>query len=98
MKWAEGIDKSLLRRFQSFNEENKWIYYEFRKRSFEMVRSGKSRYGAWAIINSIRWEKDIATKGNETFKINNDFISLYARMLAYHHPQFLLFFNFRKMK
>jgi hypothetical protein len=62
-----------------------------------MRRTGRKKYSAWTIINKIRWDRDIRTDG-DVFKINNDFIALYARKLIDEDSRFDGFFELRRMK
>jgi hypothetical protein len=91
------VDKGLLKRFDTFHKENPEVYSKFKELSYEMRGSGKDHYSGWTIINVIRWEYDLNTRG-DVFKINNDFIALYVRLLIYQDPTFAGFFELRKMK
>ncbi len=35
---------------------------------------------------------------DKDFKISNDYVALYTRLMAYYHPEFKDFFTFKKMK
>ena len=93
----DGIDKNLLKRFKEFHEKNAFVYQEFYKLSAKMKSNGRRKYSAWTIINKIRWDYDLKTKG-DVFKINNDFIALYARLVIYNYPELSDFFSLREMK
>lgn len=93
----QGIDKNLLKRFKEFHEKNGFVYQEFYKLSTKMKLNGRKKYSAWTIINKIRWDYDLKTKG-DVFKINNDFIALYARLVIYNDPALSDFFSLREMK
>jgi hypothetical protein len=73
------------------------VYKKFKELAFQMKQSGRKRYSAETIINVMRWHTDLVTTGSE-FKISNDFRSMYARLLAYHHPEFEDFFSFKDME
>lgn len=45
----------------------------------------------------MRWEVDLKTTGN-SFKINDDFIPIYARLLIYHYPEYVDFFELRVVR
>jgi hypothetical protein len=91
------IDKDLLKKFKQYHLDNPHVYRKFKEYSSKMRASGVDRYSGWVIINVIRWEHDLATQG-DVFKINNDFIALYVRLLIYHDRTFASFFEMRKMK
>ena len=92
------IDPRLLARFKAFHERNPWVYREFRALAQRMKTGGsRRRYSAWVIVNVIRWHRDLSSRG-DPFKVNNDFIAIYARLLIYRDPSFEGFFELRAMK
>ena len=91
-----NIDKKLLQKFKDYHHNNPQVYQEFSKLTFEMMAKGREKYSAWTIINAIRWNHDL--NHDELFKINNDFIALYARLFIHHNPKFRPFFELRLMK
>lgn len=86
----------VLSRFAKFHRDNPVIYQTFRLYAREMKASGRKKYSSEIIINRMRWEIDLRSEG-EPFKINNDFKPLYARLLAWHEPEFEKFFEFRRV-
>jgi hypothetical protein len=93
----DNIDKKLLEKFKRFHLENPGIYKEFRFKAYQIKATNRKKYSGWTIINSIRWDHDVSSTG-DVFKINNDFIALYVRLLIYHDPSFSNFFELRTMK
>lgn len=83
-------------RFIAFHEANAHVYESFKSLARSMRATGKQRYSAQAIIYVLRWEYDLRTVG-DVFEINNDFTSIYARMLCIEEPAFLTFFELRRM-
>ena len=90
-------DPELLARFKEFHNANPVVYDLFREKALQMLLTGRGKYSAWVIIQVIRWESDLRTKG-DLFKVNNDFIALYARLLIYRDRAFEDFFEIRQMK
>lgn len=45
----------------------------------------------------MRWDSDLSTK-DDVFKISNDYIALYARLMVYRYPEFEGFFELKRMK
>jgi len=86
--------KTTLDRFKKFHGANPHVYREFKKHAFAIRNTGRQKYSAEIIVNVIRWHRDLQT-GGDVFKINNDFKSIYARLLAHNHPEFEDFFEFR---
>jgi len=93
----ENIDKELLKKFKAYHEKNPHIFREFKRYATEM-RQVRSKSSAWLIVNRIRWDKDIHSNADEEFKIANEYIALYARLLIHNSPEFEGFFNLKKMK
>jgi hypothetical protein len=86
----------LLERFWEYHIENPWVYGAFKRLAHKMARV-RDRYGAPSIIQKIRWDHDVTTRG-DSFKINNDYGALYARMLIAEDSSFEDFFELRRMK
>jgi len=91
----DNIDKGLLAKFKQYHQENPEVFRKF-KAYAEQMKDVRDKYSAWNIISKIRWDTDL--QSGDVFKINNDFIGLYARLLIYKAPEFLGFFELRAMK
>lgn len=96
-KIFDDIDTELLKKFKAYHLENPHVYDEFLSNALKMKSLGRRKYSAWTIVNKIRWDWDVQSS-DRVFKINNDFIALYARLVIYHRPEFTNFFEMRKMK
>jgi len=92
-----GCDEKLLARFKKFHLENPVVYELFKRFATEAKNSRRVRFSHWMIINRIRWYSAIETNG-EKYKISNDFIALYARLLVYNDESFFRFFSLKEMK
>ena len=73
------------KKWWAWHKENPQVWNLFQKFTFQAIRSGRKNYSHWAIIQRIRWETDIVTKGNP-FKISNDWIAYYARYFMHIYP------------
>ena len=93
----KNADKRLVERFRFHHNMNPQVYWLFFEKALIVLNSGRKRYSAWIIFNVIRWELNLQTVDDD-FKINNDFIALYTRLLIWHHPIFDGFFELRGMK
>ena len=93
----KNIDPNLLAKWKTYHQKNPHVYKKFRELAFAMHKTGRTKYSAWTIINKLRWDHDISTTG-DVFKISNDYIALYARLLIYHHNELLDFFDLKPMK
>ena len=84
-------------RFEEYHARNPLVFKLFEKFAREIWMAGHSRYSAKAIIERVRWEVYVKTK-EESFKINNNFTSRYARLLVKKHPEFEGFFEMRELR
>lgn len=90
--------REVLERFKRFHSDNPKVYQEFKDLATKMKNTGKKRYSARAIFEVIRWERDLSLKTEEIFELNNDFTSIYVRILIHNHPEFRGFFEIRQAK
>jgi hypothetical protein len=93
----DALDSSLLIKWQRWHKENPEFYELFSRFTKEAISNGHTKLSAWLIINRIRWETSIVTKGDD-YKISNDFIALYSRLFMPDNPQYAGFFRTRPMK
>lgn len=59
---------------------------------------GRKRVSADSIMHRVRWEIDGTWAKSDGFKVNNDFVSRYARLFITHHPEHATFFETRQLK
>lgn len=92
-------DPSLIQKFKKYHRENPEVYFRFTYFSMEMKKAGFKRYSPWGIVHRVRWHFDKRSSGSSAFKVNNDFVALFSRLLMHDHPVvFGRFFNKREMK
>lgn len=84
-------------RFRKFHSENPQIFELFKHLAGKVRAAGHQKYSAQAIMHIIRWHHDIKSSSKQ-FKISNDFIALYARLLMEDDQKFTDFFDTRPMK
>lgn len=72
-----------------------WVY--FKRFALAAAKSKRVSVSHWLIINRIRWEVSVATKGGD-FKISNDYIAFYARLWKAAYPAFDYLFTTKTMK
>ena len=90
-------DPHLLATFKKYHNKNPDVYKLFEKFSIEAHNTGRPYYSHWAVAQRIRWYTTIETKGSE-FKLSNDLIAIYARLVVFRNPSMYGFFKFKKMK
>ena len=84
-------------RWWEWHRKNPHVYQMFERFAFEAIRKGHELLSAWLIVNRIRWESTVVTKG-EDFKVSNDFIAYYARLFHALNPEHAGFFKTHKLK
>lgn len=81
--------------FLEYHKQNINIWKEFEKITLELASKGRRGYSAMQILGIIRYHSDI--KGNDEFKVNNNYAPFYSRVFAIKHPQYQSFFEFREL-
>lgn len=95
--WLVEPSTRIERRFAEFHRANPHVYAEFERRALQLHRAGARRIGAKAIAERIRWDIYIRTLSDD-YKINNSYVSLYARLLIHRHPQLADVIELRRRK
>ena len=80
--------------FFEYHKANPHVYDLFKRFASDLYAAGRGHFGSKAIIERIRFET--AVRGNDEFKINNNFASCYARLLILDMPIFREFFETRR--
>lgn len=94
----DAEDRSIQARFERFHRDHPGVYDLFRQFAGEMKRAGHEHYSADAILHRIRWHHDVNPSRHGGFKINDHFVSRYARLLMASDPEFRGFFELRELK
>jgi hypothetical protein len=85
------------RKWWIWHKANPHVYELFKRFTMQAISRGHRNLSAWLIVNRIRWETSIETKGDD-FKISNDFIAYYSRLFMHDHPQYKGFFRTKTLK
>jgi hypothetical protein len=91
------MDDSLKRKWWEWHKQNPHVYDLFEKFTLDAISKGHERLSAWLIVNRIRWETAVETRGDD-FKISNDFIAYYARLFMHNHPRYEGFFKTKTLR
>ena len=83
--------------FLTFHYNNPQVYDLFKKFAYEARDAGFRHIGAKAIAERIRWQTMLETHGGG-WKVNNNYVSRYVRMLLDECPFFRGFFETRGLK
>lgn len=84
-------------KFKRYFNDNPEVWQLFRKFALEAIEAGHKKYSAWTIVNRIRWETEVVTRGGE-FKISNNHIAYYSRVFMKAYPQYAGFFTTKPLK
>ena len=84
-------------RFEEYDFNNPQIFATFKRFAFEVMAAGHKHFGAKAIFERMRWYFTVEARGDQ-FKLNNSFVSRYARKLIRECPQFSTFFETRELR
>lgn len=100
---ALGLEsKSLQEKYDDWIIENMHVYELFEKFALQAIAAGKKKISHWLIVNRLRWEVEIETKGltedERQYKISNDYIAFLARDFIKDHPEHAEIFNLKQMK
>lgn len=68
-------------RFEEFHRLNPWVYRELLNLIEEWIAFGDEKIGIKALCEELRWHVKRKTEGRESFKINNNYTSRYARLI-----------------
>lgn len=77
--------------------ENPEIWEMFEKLTLRLINNGVRRFGAKCIMENVRYNTALRTKG-EQYKINNNYTAYYSREFASKYPQHANFFELRNNK
>lgn len=86
------------KKFEQYHRENPRVYDLFVKFTYEARNAGHKNYSIWAIANRVRWHVDIDTKSSDGFKISNNHLSRYSRLIMKNNPHMAGFFRTHALK
>lgn len=89
-------DISISEKFEEFHALNPHVYELFVRYSRMALDRGFERFSAKAVFERLRWHLNFETRGDDTFKINNNYTALYARKTMEEYPEFVGFFELRE--
>ena len=89
---------SLRQDFWDFHKANPQVYKKFEQFAFDVIKTGRKRYSAKAIVERMRWHSDIESNSSSDFKFQNNHTAYYARLFMYVNPMHEGFFKLREVK
>lgn len=99
--WVSDIlnarKQSLDEKFKEVDEKNPFVYATFKRFTLMLIEAGKKHYSADRVFHDIRGDTPMDMR-DETYKINNNYISRYARKFMLEYPEHAGFFRTRQLK
>lgn len=88
-------------RFEIFHRANPAVYAELVTLARKVRSGGRSHYSITALAQALRWHRDLVTSDTTKaipFKIDNDYLSRYARLISEQELDLKDFFEFRQLR
>ena len=86
-------------KFEEFHRLNPQVYKVLESMTAEMVNRGRRKIGIKMLIEVLRWNYYMGTDDpNSEFKVNNNYVPYYARLILECHPEWDGIFELRTMK
>jgi hypothetical protein len=87
------------RKFQEYHEKNPEVYNHLVRITREAHNKGKKSLSIWLVANVVRWYVNMDTDDpNSDFKISNDYLSRYSRLIMKNNPDLDGIFKTKKLK
>ncbi len=90
------FEGTIQEKFEKYHAERPEIYDQLLRLTRELQSYGFRHYGMKSIWERMRWHFQIE-KGDQEFKLNNNYTSRYARKLVHDHPELEGFFEMREL-
>lgn len=97
MNQIDLFRKPMDEQFLAFHQANPKVYELFERFATEAHQAGRRRIGAKMLAERIRWFEEVEVHTGD-FKINNSYVSRYARLVAQRNPHLAGLFAMRKLK
>jgi len=88
---------TLVERFARFHRANPHVYRELLRLSRMMLARGR-KVGIATLYEVLRWNYVLHTDDESGFKLNQDYRSMYARLIMESDPELKDFFEIRKLR
>lgn len=76
---------SIAERFTLFHNANPWVADAIEHLAIEWLNAGHTKVGVKALAEVVRWQ--YGRTQTDHFKLNNSYVSHYARLLLERHPE-----------
>jgi len=92
---SESRADQIKKQYLKYHRMHPVVWDLFKKFTFEAIKAGHKHYSADAIVHRVRWETAVTLAEKGDFKINNNFVTYYARRFMRENPQHRGFFRTR---
>lgn len=89
-------ERTIREAFLRFHRENPQVYAELVKLARRAHSRGARKVGVKMLFEVLRWRHTLAT-GGDTFKLNNNYHSYYARLILSQNPELGGIFDLRRL-
>jgi hypothetical protein len=91
---------TIQQRFEAFHQANPWIYRVLVQMIQELRDHGVTRFGVRSLWEVLRWKITMGQVHvpDGDFKLNDNFISRYARLLIANNPEYVTMFELRALR
>ena len=93
----KDLDSLITDKFTDYHQANPKTYETFKSLAFKSKKIGHTRFSARGLFQVMRWKMGGEIK-NDGFKYNNNYTPYYVRLLEKEHPEFIGFFEKRRVK
>ena len=99
MDEENAVDPTIEEQFNAFHETNPQVLEELVELTDELIEHGSNRGSIGMLFEVLRWQKLLETDDpSSEFKLNNNYRSRYARLMAQTYPRFEGFFETRNLR
>lgn len=84
------------KQWEKFHRDNPQMYQVFKRFACEALASGRPRFSVYMIGNRVRWYEQVEAAKSNGFKINNNLLPFYARLLKADDKRFVDFLQLRQ--
>lgn len=93
---GDGVNSTSAKLFVKWHEKSPEVWKELEKVALEAINTGIPKWGAKGIAEVVRW--NLSMRKKEEFKLNNNYVSYYARVFVLKYPEHSGFFEFREVR
>ena len=98
IEFPESEDLNIEQAFAKFHTTNPHVYKNLVLMARQLTKKGRKRIGIKMLFEALRWSHMLVNDPSSDFKLNNNFTSRYARLIAANEHDLSSVFQFRELK